>query len=603
MKNWSLKTKILSFFISVFMLLSAILSSITLALYSDFLKNKTHQLYQSSMQILVENTNHYFDNLRDITYVSCYNSFSDGFLNSPAKDTTYEYFKESEKFKLILKNMEQIKADTKILFFAEKHAKTYHNLYQEYNLDYHYQEDEWYQILSRSEQSELILAQNPQSYKLPSYQKPEATYAVIYKIFNYFDGSVSGYMLIQIAKNSITSLLRNDNVMCEDLLIYDRALGSVIFDNREDHGRWDLTLQKIAQEKTASTNSIESVVDGRNGITLYSTPKSPNWLFVLHSSYSFLLSELPLLLLFCIASAGVLCLLCIVLMIRFTKWLTQPLEALNQGFNRVKKSDFSVQLTPTSMDELGSLIANFNMMVEKIDFFVNQSKDTRLLLKQAELDALQQQINPHFLYNTLEMIIGMAICEQSADVIRACTLLGRIFKFNLLNKDFVTVSQELDYVKNYVEITQLRFSGKFDVHYFVDPGTLTQLIMKFTLQPFVENAIVHGFSDLLTGGVVQIWLQKNEWELLLRVEDNGKGFSEEILKHLYWQIEQFDSNNDEKMIPDSHIGILNVILRLKLNLKDDLFFEIKNLNPGSRISIKVPLDLMEGVRHENSLDC
>ena len=148
-------------------------------------------------------------------------------------------------------------------------------------------------------------------------------------------------------------------------------------------------------------------------------------------------------------------------------------------------------------------------MNQNIDELTKKKETAELAQKDAHIAVLQNQINPHFLYNTLEIIRGIAD-GPSADIIRnCCNALSRMFRYNLKGSNTVTLEQELEQSKYYIYIMQLRFDYLFQVEYRIDETLLQYKIIKFSLQPFIENAIIHGFTDFQQEGTLSISILRN----------------------------------------------------------------------------------------------
>lgn len=194
--------------------------------------------------------------------------------------------------------------------------------------------------------------------------------------------------------------------------------------------------------------------------------------------------------------------------------------------------------------------------------------EMELLMKQANIASLQSQINPHFLYNALECIRGQAVMDGSDDIARITQALSRFFRYSISGKkDLVTVGEELENAGNYVTIQQYRFRDKFVLESEVEEGVsvLDAVLPKLSLQPILENAIVHGFADMVRGGVLRIEARREGSEVVLRVSDNGKGMAVERLNQLIETLHEAEGLPRES--GSGHgtgIGIRNVDRRLKL---------------------------------------
>ncbi|MCP1308681.1 cache domain-containing sensor histidine kinase [Paenibacillus tyrfis] len=230
--------------------------------------------------------------------------------------------------------------------------------------------------------------------------------------------------------------------------------------------------------------------------------------------------------LFCLVSAGALATF-------FSYRLSRPLAALKNKMLRVEQGSFKQSVRVESKDEIGQLSRGFNRMVEEIDRLVHEVFVIGLREKEAELAVLQSQINPHFIYNTLESINMLALKRQNDDVSDMVSALGRLLRYTVgRNERLVRLREELESAASYVKIQQLRYGERLKVMFDVEEGLFGHEVPKLLFQPLVENAIYHGIGDREEGGTIWIEVVRFEEELLLTVRDDGKGMSEDELRQL-----------------------------------------------------------------------
>ncbi|WP_308723015.1 sensor histidine kinase [Paenibacillus polysaccharolyticus] len=221
--------------------------------------------------------------------------------------------------------------------------------------------------------------------------------------------------------------------------------------------------------------------------------------------------------------------------------VTRPLIRLKHHMIRVEQGDFSQRVTQYSSDELGQISRGFNRMMEEIHRLFHEVYMLEIQEREAELSALQSQMNPHFIYNTLESINMMAVRQRHAEVSAMVTALGRLLRYTIDKADrMVTLREELAFVDSYVRIQQVRYNGELEIIYDMEEEVNDCLVPKLILQPLVENAICHGIEGRLAGGSTggnnggMIWVSAVlfDQELLISVRDNGKGMEQEELDRL-----------------------------------------------------------------------
>ncbi|MFP4977055.1 sensor histidine kinase [Paenibacillus sp. CN-4] len=217
----------------------------------------------------------------------------------------------------------------------------------------------------------------------------------------------------------------------------------------------------------------------------------------------------------------------------FSYRLTRPLGTLMKKMRLVERGDFKQSVPVVSGDEIGRLSAGFNRMVEEIDRLVHEVYVLGIREKEAELAALQSQINPHFIYNTLESISMLARSKQSEDISEMATSLGRLIR-GAVDQDrrFIPLEEELEDARSYIRIQSMRLGPRLRTVFDVEEGIDSCLVPKLMLQPLIENAIVHGIGDRENGGTIWISAVRFEQDLLLTVRDDGRGLDERELAAL-----------------------------------------------------------------------
>ena len=285
--------------------------------------------------------------------------------------------------------------------------------------------------------------------------------------------------------------------------------------------------------------------------------------------------------------------LCVTLLILFWSWLysrnfSARVGCLVQKFHTAETGDLNIYGPIAGNDEIAELDRQFSHMLGKLDSLIQKNYIRELENKKAQLKNLQLQINPHFLYNTLETISSMAAVKQVFDICDICQKLGEIFRYNLGKNygEFVTVAQELGLVQNYIFIIKKRYGNRFEVFYNISIDTDNAMTLRFILQPIVENAILHGLVKQTTTGTLELSVWEEEDSLMIRVEDDGVGMDIQKVEELNRSIHVADNLTKTGL----NIGIRNVNQRIKLACGDQYGITIKStLHYGSQFDIRLPL--------------
>lgn len=265
--------------------------------------------------------------------------------------------------------------------------------------------------------------------------------------------------------------------------------------------------------------------------------------------------------------------------------ITRPVQQLCETTHMVAKGDFEVRATPTHTNEIQTLSNSMNDMIVQIGRLVEDIKDEQLKLRDTELKLLQAQINPHFLYNTLDTIIWLAEAEDNEHVVEMVNYLSDFFRTSLSKGlDFVSLEDEEAHIRSYLQIQQFRYSDIMDYEIDIQPELKDYRILKLTLQPLVENALYHGIKNKRGRGKIKVTSAYDEDYVILKVEDNGRGMTAEELEKLRFSTGQKEDTNDK-----AGYGLANVNQRIKLNHGQRYGLKIKSeLNQGTQVEILLP---------------
>ncbi|WP_233713726.1 sensor histidine kinase [Lederbergia citri] len=277
-----------------------------------------------------------------------------------------------------------------------------------------------------------------------------------------------------------------------------------------------------------------------------------------------------------ISAVIVMIALCIVFLI--SRRLTKSLSSLVKQISNMSQKNFDSYIVESGSYETRQLSKAFNNMLDELHDYVQKLIDTQKKQRNAELEALQQQINPHFLYNTLasvKFMVQNGDKEKSAQTINALISLLQNTIGNISETN--TVEQELNNIKNYVYINQIRYGDSIKVHYFVSPECLPFELPKLILQPFIENAFFHGFNRKKEGYIQLMILQKDE-QLICEINDNGDGMEEKTI------------NRKSKRKLFSGIGIRNVQERIQLIYGNRYGVNVASqIGEGTRVTVRLPV--------------
>ena len=249
---------------------------------------------------------------------------------------------------------------------------------------------------------------------------------------------------------------------------------------------------------------------------------------------------------------------------------------------RVEKGNLAITIEDNSIIEMQELNESFNKMVIQIINLLQTTKESQKRIYEAEREALESQINPHFLFNTLNTIKSLAKINGEKEIYTISIKLGQLLRSSIYNKNTnCELEKSLELVKSYLTIQQIRFEDKLVVNYDIDESILDIKTPKLIIQPLVENAIIHGLEPKMGKWLIQIEIYKSNGYLIINVIDNGIGFKDKEYM-----------NNLELLSQTKHVGVYNIYKRLELayNKKASLVF-VDNKYGGTKATIKIPLVL------------
>ncbi|SER34241.1 two-component system, sensor histidine kinase YesM [Gracilibacillus ureilyticus] len=358
----------------------------------------------------------------------------------------------------------------------------------------------------------------------------------------------------------------------------------VLHPNREFAG--ELYPEQDVIDLVVHHNKKNSVyeTDGEKFLIVKQSIPGTNWISVIMVNQDDVVQSLYNIRSLIVYMVIILAILGVIAFIGFYLWHIKPILALTEQTKQLEKGNFSAKVNVNSKDEIGRLGTRFNQMVVTIQKYIDREYKLKIKQKESELKALQSQIDPHFLYNTLDMIRWTARMENAMETSKLIERLSKMFRMNL-NKGrmWVTLREELLYIENYLELQRSRMGERLKYCIYYDEQIKDTKIMKQLLQPVVENSILHGFKDLSGTGEIYIRCYLFGKNILIDVIDNGAGFAA----------------SDTDQIRDG-FALENIQERLNLATGEDSEVKQKSVEKGAWVQIKIPLyDIMEGNKKES----
>lgn len=273
--------------------------------------------------------------------------------------------------------------------------------------------------------------------------------------------------------------------------------------------------------------------------------------------------------------------------------LIRPIRHLKETMRLAARGDLDVKVINEGTDEIADLGVSFNIMLKKIKMLLAKSIEEQEQLKKAELRTMQEQINPHFLYNTLDTIVWMAEAKKSKGVIDMTKALSHFFRLTLSKgKDRVSLKDEIEHIRNYLMIQKIRYRDILDFEFSINEHILQHTILKLSLQPLVENAIYHGIKNKRGQGLIQIIGDfDHAGHIVIQIIDDGVGMSPDKLADLQAKLNVEDGPSTELDEQEGGFGLSNVHQRIRLNYGERFGLSINSwYGAGTHVTLTIPAE-------------
>lgn len=416
-----------------------------------------------------------------------------------------------------------------------------------------------------------------------------------------------GYIFIYLKESSLYNIYKNTELFKKGNFIISDSQGKVV--SCADKSMLNDKLEKVLSGVMADSlkeSFITRNVNGRMNYIASSEINKGKWKIIAEIPTEQYEGDIIRLKNLTIVICIICCFLAMLISLRLSYSISKPLRNLSAMMGKVGEGDFSVFINDDSVDEVGNLSRHFNKMVAQVQKLIQEVYREQYLKQRAELKSLRMQINPHFLYNTLESINWMARIKSVPEIGEMVKALGDLMRVSISGDDFITLEDELNNITNYLKIQKFRYGNRFESFIIMDESLRKVKIPKLTLQPIVENAIVHGLEGKIENGCLKIICSTSGDNINIVVNDDGIGMTEDttdMLNSLFRSEYHVDgSSNNEAASLDvrsdaeaigeqhTHIGLINVDRRIKLYYGQEYgIFVTSDLGSGTSVSVTFPI--------------
>lgn len=437
----------------------------------------------------------------------------------------------------------------------------------------------WYKDFTESGEDIFLYIYYDADKKLLAGSGISRTISIIRRLDNFGNNEIEKFLKIDIDYNLMLRDVLNEKV---DANIYVRNEDFILFSNLPNQNSMKEYLPASMYDSSDATMTSTFTIGKQRWEILIMSESTPFWTVIFENK-----GLIPLVIWNIIIPS---------LLIYFVgKSITKRLSIVATHMDKVKEEHFEVIDNSDDKDEIGGLIRSYNLMVLKIRNLIEvvfkgkEEKQTLYLSKkQAELKAVQSQVNPHFLFNTLETIRMRSLLKdetETADIIEELALLFR----NSMDwrSDYITIEEEMRFVEKYINIQRYRFGDKIKYYHYIMDGCSDYKVPKLAIGTFIENAFIHGIETSEKDGIISLNITKNKETLFINISDNGKGFTSDKLNEIKYMLKHADS---QMLLETKNTGMLNAFLRLKMFCEGNIIFKIDSvLDNGTDIMIQIPL--------------
>lgn len=446
-----------------------------------------------------------------------------------------------------------------IMIFGKKKMLLNRSMYTYQKVALDYSKLDWYAKAVAKPQDAIITGPNRHSF----FDTDDEVISLSREVQSYENGTFRGVILINLNMNKITEICNSFQEKQENFICIINDKGELVYEQQNGRERFAFDEKENRQElNTALGKTKESCFRlnyrGEKYLVTRTDMKTTGWTLVSMVPYKSVMAETMAISGVMILAVAITLIVTLLLLNRILTGVVKPLKKLEKYMVQVNPDNMDQRMEILTDDEIGHLSMKFNQMMDRIrnlkEHVIEEQEDKR----KYELQALQAQINPHFLYNTLDSIIWMAETNDS-NIVAMTEALAKLFRISL-NKgnEEISLERELEHVKNYLIIQSMRYADKFTYEISAEPGVERCRTIKLILQPIVENCIYHGIKKKRGTGKITIRAYRREQNLIIEVSDDGCGMPEEICRKIL--SDEIESEN----ISGSGIGVKNVNERIQL---------------------------------------
>ncbi len=592
-KDLRMQNKLFLAFLSVILVIMMLILYFSMTVSETSIRTQMLDSIQETTRQMGENIDNVIQGVLDVSTQVCSDETICSVLQEAKPETEEAYYRNDRTVKGILDSSFATEFSVESVFICSYNGSIYAAGKNKLSLieNYDFTRTAWFEDMKISGKNTMILS----GYDVNSYittGEAQKLFSVVKRINEPVTGKEIGCMIVDMNSDILGNVLQSVNSNSyQQALIIDNNKKTIYHPDSKYIGT-QYREPQVSQLLSMGDGYLEA--GGGKGYFVFNTSRVTGWSILCVVENRYIMDSVNRLRLFLAVVAAFCLVLSVYIARNLSRNISEPVSRLQEQMHRVEEGDFDVDIRAESQDEIGRLTHAFDRMVGRTKELIENVYQSGIYQKEAELNALQAQINPHFLYNTLQTIDMMAEEEGVQEISDACQALSKIFRYSInRGREFVRLREEIVHIRNYMLIQQLRFGNKLEVEYDVEKSCEDLFIVKLLIQPLVENAVVHGIENVLGKCKVQIRVYRADGCLFAEVMDNGNGIEECKLKELN---ECLQKSSEKKMVHEEEygggrsIGLENTNARIKLYFGREYGITIESEEgAGTCVRLRLPI--------------
>lgn len=587
-RNLSLKSKLFVLLIAI-----SLVPTLTVSFISQFVLVRSSTDYTATLssqlvEYMATEINNYLIGINETLNPVVIHSEFQKFL-SVSKDNVPAQANYSINFRPLLQLIIQSKKEILSVLYLDNLGKVYSESQKVHiQFEYPFQQDP---VLSKvyTMEKEGLLVPHPMNYAISPAQNQQVL-TFVKPVIDLRQQTIGGWILIEIDAEWFQKLMDHTRLGHNGhMLLFSRESGELI-----QFGQPSSTIDGLREQlmlRPDGTDQFLMNVEGTRYQVMYSPIPLGNWTLVGISDLGEMNQGIRQAQTLTFIVASISFIIALLIAFPFMGVVLRPLYRLKSGMQMLGRGT-SVPIDHSVQDEIGFLIRTYNRMLDDLDILRQEVIRTRLSEKEKELLQLQAQINPHFLFNTLETIESYSLHNHGEAVSDMLRCVSRMMRYNVRqDRGLAPLAEEIKYIRDFLHIHSYRYGEKVQAEFEIEPELLDTPIMKLSLQPFVENSLKYGWSPARGNAdfVLRLSVQVDNNQWLVIVSDNGRGIPDEILHKLRTLTESDGESSDPYFM--QHTGIMNVYRRYALAYGDQFSMKLERNDKegqGTRVVIRLP---------------